>query len=338
MPTNIDTGLTVADAVNADHSPHIFTMSNGDLVAIYYDGTNFVWRSKSGGTWSAKTTITLDTGVTPPQVSYLTRNGDVIFAVVSKDPIDATHNADFFQLTYTPATHTLATTNKQVDAADGSEKAAGIGYTSGASANNQLQVLHGNAAGSFATVQQLNVNPTIYGTDQVPTMMDYRTSALTGLVTDGTTTTYLIYAIASTGTAFKVERFVTSSATDNVESPPAPAFKLIGVCADAVEPTAPVNKTNMAIRAAFPVLMPIPFSKMTYRIGSTKSVKKVAMSKPPITTVANGRCTSAPAPLLMAIGKKPSEATKAVISTGRSLTLVPINTIRFRSVSLFFLS
>src|SRR6185437_12630805 len=231
MATNIDTGLTVADALNADHSPHVFTMSNGDLLTIYYDGTNFVWRSKSGGSWSAKTTITLDTGVTPPQVSYLTRNGDVIFAVASKDPIAASHNADFFQLTYTPATHTLATTNKQLDAADGSEKAAGIGYISGATANNQVQVLHGNAAGSFATVQQLNVNPTIYGTDQVPTMMDYRSSARTGLVTDGTTTTYLIYAIASTGTAFKVERFATSSATDNVESPPAPAANLAGVTA-----------------------------------------------------------------------------------------------------------
>lgn len=231
MATNIDATLTVQDAVNADHSPHVFTMSNGDLVAIYYDGTNFVWRRKTGGAWGASNTITLDTGVTPPQVSYLTRNGDVIFAVVSKDPIDGTHNGDFFQLTYNTATHTLATTNKQADVADGAEKAAGIGYTSGGSANNQVLALHGNAAGSFATVQQLNVNPTIFGTDQVPTMMDYRSSARTGVVTDGTTVNYLIYAIASSGTAFKVERFATSSATDNVETPPAPAANLIGVTA-----------------------------------------------------------------------------------------------------------
>lgn len=229
MATNIDTALSVQDAVNADHSPHVFTMSNGDLVAIYYDGTNLVWRRKTGGAWGASNTITLDTGVTPPQVSYLTRNGDVIFAIVSKDPIDASHNGDFFQLTYNTTTHTLATTNKQADVADGAEKAAGIGYTSGGSANNQVLALHGNAAGSFATVQQLNVNPTIFGTDQVPTMMDYRSSARTGLVTDGTTVNYLIYAIASSGTAFKVERFATSSATDNVESPPAPAANLVGV-------------------------------------------------------------------------------------------------------------
>ena len=55
------------------------------------------------------------------------------------------------------------------------------------------------------------------------------------------------------------------------------------------------------------------------------------MSNPPITTVASGRCTSAPAPLLIAIGKKPSEATKPVISTGRNLIFVPINTIFFKS-------
>ena len=39
---------------------------------------------------------------------------------------------------------------------------------------------------------------------------------------------------------------------------------------------------------------------------------------PPMTTVASGRCTSAPAPVAIAIGTKPSEATSAVISTGRS--------------------
>ena len=37
---------------------------------------------------------------------------------------------------------------------------------------------------------------------------------------------------------------------------------------------------------------------------------------PPMTTVASGRCTSAPVPVAIAMGTKPSEATKAVISTG----------------------
>ena len=44
---------------------------------------------------------------------------------------------------------------------------------------------------------------------------------------------------------------------------------------------------------------------------------------PPITTVASGRCTSAPAPTLNAIGTKPSAATSAVISTGRKRANAP---------------
>jgi hypothetical protein len=44
--------------------------------------------------------------------------------------------------------------------------------------------------------------------------------------------------------------------------------------------------------------------KMIYSKGSTNSVRKVAVINPPITTVANGFCTSAPAPVLNAIGKK----------------------------------
>ena len=45
--------------------------------------------------------------------------------------------------------------------------------------------------------------------------------------------------------------------------------------------------------------------------------------KPPITTVASGRCTSAPADVAMAIGTKPSEATSPVRNTGRSRRGVP---------------
>jgi hypothetical protein len=49
----------------------------------------------------------------------------------------------------------------------------------------------------------------------------------------------------------------------------------------------------------------------------TRSVKRVLLMIPPITTVARGRCTSAPTPLLKAIGRKPRLATRAVMSTGR---------------------
>lgn len=44
---------------------------------------------------------------------------------------------------------------------------------------------------------------------------------------------------------------------------------------------------------------------------------------PPITTVANGRCTSLPMPVLNAMGTNPSAATNAVMSTGRNRVNAP---------------
>ena len=60
------------------------------------------------------------------------------------------------------------------------------------------------------------------------------------------------------------------------------------------------------------------------------SVRMVAVSSPPMTTVARGRYTSAPSPVERAIGKKPSEATSAVMMTGRSCNIHPL-TIRSRT-------
>ena len=59
----------------------------------------------------------------------------------------------------------------------------------------------------------------------------------------------------------------------------------------------------------------------------------MATNNPPITTVASGFCTSAPEPLLNAIGKNPKDATNAVIKTGRKRVLVPCKTIAFKLVS-----
>ena len=68
-------------------------------------------------------------------------------------------------------------------------------------------------------------------------------------------------------------------------------------------------------------------SKYTYKQGSTISVSTVALIKPPITTVAKGRWTSAPALFANAIGKNPNEATAAVISTGLRRISVPLRII-----------
>ena len=65
------------------------------------------------------------------------------------------------------------------------------------------------------------------------------------------------------------------------------------------------------------------------KTGKTINVKSVAVINPPITTVANGRCTSAPAPDEMAIGKNPKAAAAAVNNTGRSLSVVPFKISSF---------
>ena len=46
-------------------------------------------------------------------------------------------------------------------------------------------------------------------------------------------------------------------------------------------------------------------------------VSSVDVTRPPITTVARGRCTSAPAEVDIAMGRKPRAAAAAVSNTGR---------------------
>ena len=67
-----------------------------------------------------------------------------------------------------------------------------------------------------------------------------------------------------------------------------------------------------------------------YKIGKTNKVSKVEVNKPPITTVAKGRCTSAPADCENAIGKKPKAAAAAVSNTGRKRSVVPFITKSFK--------
>jgi len=61
------------------------------------------------------------------------------------------------------------------------------------------------------------------------------------------------------------------------------------------------------------------------------SVKAVDDNRPPITTVAKGLCTSAPAEVEMAIGKKPSAAAEAVNNTGRKRLEAAFLITSFRS-------
>ena len=53
----------------------------------------------------------------------------------------------------------------------------------------------------------------------------------------------------------------------------------------------------------------------TYKAGKTTKVKNVAVIKPPMITMANGRWVSDPISWLKAIGNRPRAANKAVMST-----------------------
>src|SRR6266404_4576576 len=72
-------------------------------------------------------------------------------------------------------------------------------------------------------------------------------------------------------------------------------------------------------------------SAHAYSTGKRSKVRNVELRIPPITTVASGRCTSAPDPLASAIGTNPRLATNAVISTGLSRVKAPSHTA-FRTV------
>ena len=77
--------------------------------------------------------------------------------------------------------------------------------------------------------------------------------------------------------------------------------------------------------------LPSFLSKILNNTGKTTIVKIVAVNNPPITTVASGRCTSAPADDEIVIGKNPKAAAAAVSKTGRNLSVVPFRISSFMS-------
>jgi len=68
------------------------------------------------------------------------------------------------------------------------------------------------------------------------------------------------------------------------------------------------------------------------------NVNNVAEINPPITTVANGFCTSAPAEVDNAMGRKPNDATAAVMMTGLKRVCKPFFTRSIMSVTPSFSS
>jgi hypothetical protein len=99
MATNIDTALTAQTATRVVDSPHIFTMSDGNLVAIYWNGTNWGYRIKTGAGWGSRTTLTSSpTGTT---TSSWCRNGDSLYGAVGGT------NARVYRLLYNPTTDAI---------------------------------------------------------------------------------------------------------------------------------------------------------------------------------------------------------------------------------------
>ena len=90
----------------------------------------------------------------------------------------------------------------------------------------------------------------------------------------------------------------------------------------------------MIIRPYTDFILKTYFFSKIIKVGIITIVNKVEVISPPMTTVARGLCTSAPAPVLKAIGIKPKQATRAVIETGLSLDFAP-STMAFIAL-LFF--
>lgn len=79
MPTTIST-TTVATALVSNQSPHIYMMSNGDTAAIYFSGSNWAYRVKSGGSWGSATNLAGSIPTTGADLGGAScRNGDTIY-------------------------------------------------------------------------------------------------------------------------------------------------------------------------------------------------------------------------------------------------------------------
>ena len=61
-----------------------------------------------------------------------------------------------------------------------------------------------------------------------------------------------------------------------------------------------------------------------YKAGKTTNVSAVEVKRPPMTTVASGRCTSAPIPCASTNGNRPSRVVIIVMTTGRSRRTQPL--------------
>lgn len=96
MATNIDTGLTAQGATRGTGQAHIFTMSDGNEVVVYYNGTAWGYRIKNAGTWGARTGLTSSPNVPSGQ---FVQNGNIVYGAIP--------GVWAYKLSYSTSTHTI---------------------------------------------------------------------------------------------------------------------------------------------------------------------------------------------------------------------------------------
>jgi hypothetical protein len=237
--TKID-NVTVADPTHMSRTPHIFIMSNGDLVAFGYNGTSFgYWVRPSGSsTWGALNVFTpnaanvqLYTGPsTPYSRSAGTRDaGNVnrIYMTACPEAFNtATMWSDWLVCVYSTTTHTVDMTPYSAEIQDsGHRMICGIDHTAQLTFQNANAIeLFYVASACYAAMHHLSSGSN--NESKFSTFQRWDDYSRCGIVSDRAGTVALAYGCLATGTAFVVETVPVDNRANirtEIEAPPAPA-------------------------------------------------------------------------------------------------------------------
>jgi len=270
----IDNAVTINDAAHVDHSPHLFVMSNGDLVCVYLNGSNLGYRIKTSGAWGAFNVLNPAnmnaSGGTPnggPYArSYATRLSgyDDLLILTSVDATDTTHYSDFWRMVYTPGSHTF-TIGSYEEQDNGVNIACGIDQSAQTTIHDNNNNPWGiatlrTAANQFGRIDNYTVtlNNPLYvnnfsGTTIVTTFGHWENGPRCGVVVNKTGLDVIAYGCLNTGTVFICEHYtiqIPPLTATTVESPPAFAFNptAITACWDGTNFVFIANEANSHIR------------------------------------------------------------------------------------------
>jgi RHS repeat-associated protein len=189
---------TAIDPFTPDKSAHLFAMSDGAQIAIYFDGTDTVFRTRVGS-WSAPTTLPLCCNQHHDQSAW-TRNGDALYGLTSGSTAGT---AIAWKLAYSGGVITLS--GNQVWCCNGPGRVFGAYWD----ATNQLMHVY-YQMGSQYVLNAINTSLTQVYFDNGAAGSAAATGAIAG---EGTNVFYYGY---TTGTGVTVVK-VTASATAYTE-------------------------------------------------------------------------------------------------------------------------